>query len=541
MTYRAATVVPGVFESVQRTPSSTGDIRIAAIDIGSNSIRQIIADVSPTGAIRVIDEMKASPRLGEGVIQTSRLSNTATRNALDALSRMATLSRQMGVHRVEAVATSAVRDAENGGDFLEVVREATGLRVRVLDGDEEALLSYRSALAHFDLGVGRAVVMDIGGGSLELVLSAGGLIDGLISLPYGVIRLTEQFLGSSPSRKDLTTLRRHVRKGLREQLSRRHWHGAQVIGSGGTLTNLAGMLLAKQGLDRGRHVHGTVVTRVELEHVLDVLQGMSPSERQTVPGLSPARADIIIAGLAVIAEVLARLEVRELVVSAYGIREGLLLEAASIAPVVADPGVARDRSVMQLAERSHYEALHAHHVQRLALQIFDGVASRCGFNSDDRRVLADAALLHDIGYHINFDEHHKHSYHLIIHAELLGMTPADRVTVANVARYHRGTEPKITHRNYGGLDKVIRRRIQRLAAILRVADGFDRGHAGAVDSVRIEWTDDVLRLTAIPAPDANDLRLELWGASRKAGLLGRVVKLPVEIVGPDGVFPITTR
>jgi exopolyphosphatase/guanosine-5'-triphosphate,3'-diphosphate pyrophosphatase len=267
-----------------------------------------------------------------------------------------------------------------------------------------------------------------------------------------------------------------------------------------------------------------------------MLQGMSPSERQTVPGLSPSRADIIIAGLAVIAEVLARLEVRELVVSAYGIREGLLLEAASIPPVVADPGVARDRSVVQLAERSHYEELHAHHVQRLALQIFDGVASRVGLTLDDRRILSDAALLHDIGYHINFDEHHKHSYHLIIHAELLGMTPVERVMVANVARYHRGTEPKAVHRNYGGLDKAIRRRIRRLAAILRVADGFDRGHAGAVDNVLVDWSDATLRLTAIPAAGANDLRLELWGASRKAGLLSRVLKMPVQIVGPDGVF-----
>src|SRR5215218_4656350 len=182
-------------------------LRIAAIDIGSNSIRQIIADVSPDGALLVVDEMKRSPRLGQHADQTRRLSDAAMRNALDALVRMATLSRQMGVHRVEAVATGAIRDAENGGEFLEFVREATGLRVRALDGDGEALLSYRSALAHFDMAGGRTVVLDIGGGSLELVLSANGLIDGLISLPYGVIRLTERFLGPSPSRKDLAALR----------------------------------------------------------------------------------------------------------------------------------------------------------------------------------------------------------------------------------------------------------------------------------------------------------------------------------------------
>ena len=523
-------------DDASRAPQLADELRIAAIDIGSNSIRQIIADVSPNGTIRVVDEMKASPRLGEGITQTSRLSSSAMRNALDALVRMATLSRQMGVHRVEAVATSAVRDAENGAEFLDLVRETTGLRVRVLNGDEEAMLSYRSALAHFDLGAGRTVIMDIGGGSLELVLSAGALVDGVISLPYGAVRLTEQFLGPSPSRRDLTALRRYVRKGLREHLSRRHWQGAQLIGSGGTFTNLAQIVLARQGLDPRRHVHGTIISRADVEHALDALQEMSLSERQMVPGLSPTRADIIVAGVAVIAEVLARLEARQLAVSAYGIREGLLLEAAHVPPVVADPGVARERSVTQLAERSHYEVPHAHHVQQLALQLFDALAHTLALTPDDRCILADAALLHDIGYHINFEDHHKHSYHLILHAELLGMTPADRVMVAHVARYHRGAEPKSTHRNYATLDKPMRRRIKRLAAILRIADGLDRGHAGAVDHVDVEWTDDALRLVAAPAPNASDLRLELWGASRKAGLLSRLLKMPVEFVGPDGVF-----
>jgi len=514
------------------------DLRIAAIDIGSNSIRQIVADVSPSGEIRVIDEMKASPRLGAGIAEHGRLSDDAMRNALDVLLRMALLSRQVGVHRVEAIATSAVRDAENGAEFLELVRETTGLRVRILEGDEEARLSFRSALAHFDLAKGRSVVADIGGGSLELVLAADGLVDGVISLPYGVLRLTEQFLGDNPNRKRLEALRRHVGKGLREHVSRRHWHGAQVIGSGGTFTNLAGMLLARQGMtDRRRHVHGTVVTRPDVEHLIDLLLELAPAERQRFPGLSASRGDIIVAGLAVIAEVLARLETRQLTVSAYGIREGLLLDAASVAPVVADPGVARERSVMQLAERSHYEAPHAHQVQKLALQLFDALANDLDLRPEDRRLLADAALLHDIGYHINFDGHHKHSYHLIIHAELLGMTPAERVTIANVARYHRGAAPKMTHRNYGGLDRTIRRRIKRLAAILRVADGFDRGHVSAVDHLDVTWDNDVLRVTAYPIPGAGDLRLEAWGAERKSGLLASVTRTPVEIaVGGSPTF-----
>lgn len=513
----------------RRPPPRKEDVRIAAVGIGSNSIRQIVADVSPGGEIRIIDEMKAAPRLGEGVGETGRLSESAIRNALDALLRMATLTRQMGAVRTEAVATSAVRDADNGAEFIAAVHDTTGLTVRILDGDEEALLSYRSALAHFDLAAGRAVVMDIGGGSLELALSADGLLDGLMSFPFGAIRLTEQFFDNSRGRKELDSLRNFVRKELRGSVSRRDWHGSQLIGSGGTFTNLAGMILARQGIARASSVHGTVVTRADLEHILDLLQGMSPSERHAVRGLSPARADIIIAGLAVAAEVMARLEAREMVVSAFGIREGLLLEAARVAPVVADAGEARERSVLQLAERSHYEAPHARQVQRLSLKIFDPLAEALELGASDRQVLSDAALLHDIGYHINFEAHHKHSYHLIIHAELLGMTPAERVMVANVARYHRGAPPRREHRGYAGLDRQLRRRIKRLAGILRVADGLDRGHAGAVEDIHVELTRSALEIRAIPAAESYDLRLELWGAARKSGLLEEVLGVPVHI------------
>jgi len=512
-----------------------GCVRIAAIDIGSNSIRQIIADVAPDGTIRVIDEMKAAPRLGAGVAQTGRLRESAMRDALDALARMAILSKQMGVSRADAVATSAVRDAENGAEFIASVREVTGVRVRILDGDEEARLSYNSALAHFDLGTGRSVVMDIGGGSLELTLSAAGLIDGLISLPFGAIRLTEEFLGANPSRSELRALRQHVRKGLRDQVSRKAWHGAQVIGSGGTFTNLAGIILSRHGIARGHGVHGTIVTRAELEHVIDLLLDLSPSERLTLPGLNPGRADIILAGLAVAAEVLARLDTRDLAVSAYGIREGLLLEAAHVTPVIADRGAARERSVAQLAQRSHYDAPHAHQVQKLALQLFDALGDKLQLTTEDRQLLSDAALLHDIGYHIHFDDHHKHSYHLIIHADLLGMTPAERVMVANIARYHRGAPPRKSQRSFASLDRGMRRRIERLAALLRVADGLDRGHASAVDHVVVEKTAGTVRIIAVPVPGAN-LRLDVWGAARKAELLEALLGVGLEISAADGPY-----
>lgn len=519
-----------------RTRAPKADVRIAAIDIGSNSIRQTVADVSPTGAIRIVDEMKAAPRLGAGITKTGKLSPHSMAAALAALNRMSALAKQLGAKRRRVVATSAVREALNGSEWLALVRKEAGMRVSVLDGKDEARLSFLSALAHFDLKSGRAVVADIGGGSLELALSADGLVERLVSLPFGAIRMTERFFAKGITPGAMEKLRRHVRKRLKAELSGRDWSGAQLIGSGGTFTNLGGIVLARHGIQTARTVHGTRVARVELEHIVDSLSALSPAERLAVPGLNAGRADIITAGLAVIAEVLARFEAKEIVVSGYGIREGILLELARVTPKPADAGAARERSVKALAERSHFEEPHARHVQKLALCLFDSIGERLGCAPEERQLLSDAALLHDIGYHINYDKHHKHSYHLITHAELLGMTPVEQVVIANVARYHRGAEPKKSHNNYGPLSSAARGRVARLAALLRVADGFDRGHAGAVEDIRVRWLDRAIRLTAVPSPKAASIRLELWGASKKSKLLADYAGVPVEIVAPGGAI-----
>ncbi|MBA3890739.1 MAG: Ppx/GppA family phosphatase [Gemmatimonadaceae bacterium] len=525
----------------RRTPTRSrpgdGSVRIAAVDIGSNSIRQIVADVSPEGAIRIVDEMKSMPRLGTGVMETGVLAADAMDRAVAALGRMSMLARQLGAQRVEVVATSAVRDATNGSAFLARVRRETGLQARVIDGAEEARLSFRSALAHFDLGTGRTVVMDIGGGSLELAAAAGGAIDHLASLPLGALRLTETVLRDGIDARSVRALRKHVRALLKPELSR-DWHGSRLIGSGGTFTNLAAVFLAREGVTTARNVHGTDVPRRDLEHVLEWLAAMTSDERRDVPGLNPERADIIVAGLAVAAEVMARLECRALEVSRYGIREGILLEAARVVPTIADTGEARARSVEDLATRCGFEERHARIVQAHALVLFDRLGKRLGLTSDDRRLMADAALLHDVGYHISFDRHHKHSYHLIVHAELLGITPTDQVMIANVARYHRGAVPKKKHSGYGTLDRALRSRIRGMAALLRIADGFDRGHVGAVKSLAVRvvrrGADPVLRITPVAARSGDAMRLEIWGAIRKATLLADVLKMPVQIVAPDG-------
>jgi exopolyphosphatase/guanosine-5'-triphosphate,3'-diphosphate pyrophosphatase len=527
-------VIPLVREKAPRRSIAPGHRRVAAIDIGSNSIRQIVADVSAEGAISVVDEMKAAPRLAAGLGTTGELSEASIDGALDAIERMATLARTLGAERVDAVATSAVRDAGNATAFLTAIQRRAGLKVRVLDGEEEARLSFRSAVAHFDMGVGRSVVMDIGGGSLELALAAEGVIERLGSMPYGAIRLTEEFLAGGITPKAVRKLRKEVCCGIKDELPRRAWRGSQLIGSGGTFTNLAGIYLARQGILTARSVHAAHIPRADLEHILDSLAEMSPEERREVPGLNPERADIIVAGIAVAAEVVRRLEARDVVVSRYGIREGLLLEAARVAPTVADPGEARARSVSEFAQRCHVEQPHSSHVRHLSLILFDAIGERIGLEKTDRQTLADAALLHDSGYHISYERHHKHSYHLILHADLLGMAPSEQVVIANVARYHRGSPPKKKHRNFGMLDKSLRQRIARLSAILRVADGFDRGHVSAVVDCKVRWLQRALRISPVAANQRATMRLEMWGASRKSGLLADVIGVPVEIVAPDG-------
>jgi exopolyphosphatase/guanosine-5'-triphosphate,3'-diphosphate pyrophosphatase len=324
-----------------------------------------------------------------------------------------------------------------------------------------------------------------------------------------------------------------VREGLRKAVPVKDWRGAQVIGSGGTFTNLAGIVLARQRVTV-RSAHGTRVTRAELEHVLEWLQRMEAPERQQVPGLNPARADIIVAGLAVAAEVLSRFDPRDLLTSAFGIREGILLEAARVTPRVADPGVARDRSVREFAERCHFEAPHARQVQALSLQLFDALESRLALTAADRRILSDAALLHDVGYHINYEKHHKHSFHLISHADLLGMTPAEQIMIAHIARYHRGAPPKPKHAGFGPLDRATRERIVKLSALLRFADGMDRGHVSAVGGMTVKWTTDAVRVTVHEAEGATNVRLECWGASRKRRLLEEVLGRPIVVLLPDG-------
>jgi exopolyphosphatase/guanosine-5'-triphosphate,3'-diphosphate pyrophosphatase len=294
--------------------------RIAAIDVGSNTVLLLIAEHHPTAGLTIIAEAEDQPRLGAGLSATGRLSQAAMARALETIARMRELCHAHRVSRIGAVATAAVREAENGEDFVLLVRDL-GIPLQAISPETEAALSYRSAAHHFP-GAERTLVADIGGGSLELIGAVGGRIRLSRSLPLGAVRLTELALA-------LSTLRDQIGRALDQMVPRREWVGSAVIGSGGTFASLAAMALAERGAS-GQPVHGVEMAATEVEDLLERLSGLSPEARRQVPGLRPERADIIVAGVAVAAELLDRVKASSVRVNGYGLREGLLLEMAGI-------------------------------------------------------------------------------------------------------------------------------------------------------------------------------------------------------------------
>ena len=257
-----------------------------------------------------------------------------------------------------------------------------------------------------------------------------------------------------------------------------------------------------------------------MEHLLEWLAGMSAERRRTVPGLNPMRADIIVAGLAVTAELLARVEAREVKVSAFGLREGLLLEmaGAEAAPAAVEPL----RLIREFAERCHSDRRHVEHVRELALNLFDLLGDKLDAAPEERGILEAAALLHDVGQLVSYQRHHRHSYQLILHGDRLPFSPRERQLVALVARYHHGKGPKKRHEEFAALPDTDRAIVRRLAGMLRIAEGLDRGHTAIVEKVAIELCPTRLTIKAIPRFAGADLSLECWGATEQARVLEKV-------------------
>ena len=501
--------------------------RIAAIDVGSNSIRLSVAEYDPSSGLRIIDEVKDQPRLATGVAATGALDQFAMERAIAALKRMKEVADRRQVSRIRAVATSAVREADNGREFVKRVKRETGIVLDVVTGDVEAALSYRSVAHHFQLNNKRALVADIGGGSLEMVGAVNGLVEITSSLPLGAVRLTEMWItGARSTQREVDDLRAWVRKRLKKSLAKREWINATMIGSGGTFTNLARMVRVRRGFDVGEAVHGETVTTAEVEQMLEWLATKTSHERAAVPGLNPQRADIILAGLGVTAELLDLIEAPLLTVSAYGLREGLLLDMVGDERALAvDPL----RAMREFIDRCQGDKRHVEQVRVLALALFDRLHHVLGAPPAERAILEAAGLLHDVGQVVSYRSHHKHSYQLILHADRLSLGSRDRMLVALISRYHRKKGPSQKQSEFARLSEADQETVCRLSGILRVADGLDRGHAAMVDHITTRLTKDQLSIKVAPKKSGADLSLEVWGASRKSGVLEKVLGRQVVI------------
>lgn len=496
--------------------------RLAALDVGSNSVRLLVAEWDPVTGLEVIDELRDQPRLARGIARTGEIDPAAMEAAYASIKRMLGVVDRRGVSRLAAVATSALRDAANGPAFAERLRSELGLPLEIISADREAALSWGSVRHHFRLEEGRTLVADIGGGSLELIGAVNGLVEVTTSLPLGAVRLTEAYHDEDADPEDtVRAMRKRARKLLRKALPWRDWRQVTVIGSGGTFTNLARVAAARRGL-AADPVHGTSVTTGEVEGLLEWLATLTAEERARVPGLSPARADIILAGIAVTAELLDVLDARQLVVSAFGLREGLLLEmigAASSPDRPADPL----RPLREFVDRCRGERHHVEQVRVLALALHDALAPALGSGAEERGLLEAAALLHDVGQLVSYARHHRHSEQLILHADHLGLGARQRTLVAMISRYHRKKGPTPRHEGFAALSRDDQQVVRRVSGLLRVADGLDRGHTAAVDRVAVTLLEDRCVIRAYPRLQGADLSLEIWGAEKKRDVLEKVL------------------
>lgn len=501
-------------------PSAIATDRLAAIDIGSNSVRIVVARATDSG-YQVLDEERENTRLAAALAETGELSAGAVEASILALKSFVTLARGHGVEMIRAIATSAVRDAANGQDFCDRVEEELGVRVEVIPPREEGRLSFLSVARAFDVSDKPVAVADIGGGSTEIVLAANGVMEEVYATRLGAVRVAEAcgLTGKCPGRK-LEKAAEYIDAELKRHARKPPLSPAMVYGAGGTFTALASMLLAKEGAIDAT-TRGYRVNRAQVRHLVSDLARMTYEERTKVAGLNPRRADIIVAGLLVIERILRHFHSNEVQVHTGGVRDGLLLtmvehSQAGGAPVTTSQ---RREAIERFAERCDVDLDHAKQVAWIAGRLVEEIGERLGVRLEDKPLVEAAALLANVGYLINFDGHHKHSYHLIINSDLPGFERDELRVVANVARYHRGARPKQKHKPYAALNDDDQDRVAKLAAILRVALALDRTHQQRVNDVAVNITDSTVEMAIRTTGDAE---VDLWAARRKVDLFERV-------------------
>jgi exopolyphosphatase/guanosine-5'-triphosphate,3'-diphosphate pyrophosphatase len=505
-------------------------MRIAAIDIGTNSIHMIVVKVRPDLSFEVIDREKDMVRLGAGGLDGKNLTASAMTAALQTLGKYRRLAESNKVDEIVAAATSATREAENGGDFIAEASRQTGIRIRVISGTEEARLIHLAAGYGVDVGGSTAAVIDIGGGSVEVTLGTATQLSLGKSFKAGVIRLSERFVKTDPlSSHDERRLVKYLNKEMGAYLAQIAGAGFdRVVGTSGTILSIGALAIAEEEGAPPQDIRNQRVSAKAIHRLRKRMVEADIEERLHMAGMDPRRADLNVAGSILLDTILRGLGANDLTLCDLALREGLVLDyihrnSARIRKVERYPDVRR-RSIVELGERCGYWSEHAQQVARLALSIFDQTRSVHGLGDREREWLEYASLLHDIGVHISYDRHHRHSYYLIKNGDLRGFDPQEIEVIALVARYHRQATPKKSHDGYGDLNGALRTTVRVLSAIVRLAEGLDRSHAQALGGIDLfpRGDDYLARLRA-----KGDAELELWAAHRHVGPLERELALPI--------------
>lgn len=500
--------------------------RIAAIDVGTNSIHMIVVEQQKHG-YRVIDKEKRMVQLGRGSLEGRPLTEDAIARGVEALKEMAAIAERWKVNEVVAVATSALREAPNGKQFISTAKKASGISVRIISGEEEADYIYRAVRNAIDFQGGTALAIDIGGGSVELIVGTADEVYLTVSEPLGALRLSQKFgLGEPAAAEAVEACRLFVRKRLKKSLSQISKLGFDfTVGTSGTIATLATLA----GAGNGDAIQSGLrwLSRKRLRDLLELLAPLSAQERAAQFSIDEKRAETLLGGALVLHEIMRHLEIEQLRSCDAALREGIVERVLDRQKDRRPAGSVRRSSVLALMERSDVERTHAMHVARLALRIFDQTEDLHRLRTGERELLEYAALLHEAGMHVAYRKHQKHSFYLISHAGLRGFTGDQVAVIANVARYYRKAAPSEEHENFAQLSPAAKDIVRKLAAILRVAAALDRGRRGAVRDVRVRMSKGTVHFEVRLRGEAG---VELVAARKRAKLFGTVMETGVEVV-----------
>ena len=510
----------------QNTIEQTATKRIAAIDLGTNSFHAVIVDIYPDGSFRTVDKLKEMVILAEKGME-NHLSNDAIDRGLEALNRIKSLCDRQEVAEILAYATSAIREADNGGDFIQRTQDEVGITVRAIPGKMEAEMIGLAVRHGIALGPENVLMVDIGGGSVEFIVGNNDSFTYLKSLKLGVARMAARFVNSDPiSKKDIKALRKHYKTELKEVAETLAKHSVKtIIGSSGTMENIAAMIAGRNDITAAMTLNELVYSAEEFNSFYGYFIKLDETERRKEKNLDEKRVPIINPGMVLADYLIKAFDIENIKISEGALRDGMIINyindnrANTDLQLIADFPDPRKRSIHELLRKCNWQAAHSQQVAKLAGQLFDTLREDFGLPEADRELLEYAALLHDIGYYISYRKHHKHALYIIRHSDLRGFTEDEINLMAHVARYHRRSHPKKKHTEYKKLPKSLRKRIKKLSAILRVADGLDRSHYQNVRNMDIEIGKEQITLHLTTEGDPE---LEIWGACHKGKLLEKV-------------------